>query len=126
MNNILVDSSVWVDHFKQPNALLIELSDQDRLVGHPLVWGEVACGTPPRRRAILRDLAELEPIAQVTIEEVVMFIEREQLFGLRCGLNDLMLLASTMMTPQVQLWTFDKPLGKLAERFGVRFNPLLN
>jgi hypothetical protein len=47
------------------------------------------------------------------------FIERERLFGLGCGLVDMLLLTSTLMMPGAELWTLDKRLCALAERFGV-------
>jgi hypothetical protein len=51
------------------------------------------------------------------------FIERERLFGLGCGLVDLLLLCSTLLTPSARLWTLDKRLSALAERFGVMHAP---
>jgi hypothetical protein len=54
------------------------------------------------------------------------FIENEKLYGLGCGLVDLVLLASTMMTPGAELWTLDKRLVALAERFGVMHQPSLH
>jgi hypothetical protein len=47
------------------------------------------------------------------------FIEREKLYGLGCGLVDMALLSSTLITPGARLWTFDKRLASLAGRFGV-------
>jgi len=52
------------------------------------------------------------------------FIERERLFGLGCGLIDLLLLTSTMMTPATSLWTMDRRLGELAQRFQVLYQPV--
>ena len=54
------------------------------------------------------------------------FIESQRLFGLGCVLVDLLLLASTLMTPGAELWTLDKRLGALAERFGVMSRPTLH
>jgi hypothetical protein len=34
-----------------------------------------------------------------------------------------MLLCSTLLTPSAQLWTLDKRLSALAERFGVMHTP---
>jgi len=56
---------------------------------------------------------------QAGLQEVEEFIEREALYGLGCGLIDLQLLASVLITPGAKLWTLDKRLAKLAERFGV-------
>ena len=53
------------------------------------------------------------------------FIEREKLYGLGCGLVDMLLLASTLITPGAALWTLDKRLAELAGRFGVDYQPTL-
>jgi hypothetical protein len=123
MNNVLVDSSVWVAHFKRPVRVLLDLLDKEVVVGHPLVLGEIACGTPPQRANTLRDLADLPPVQQASLAEVLDFVARERLFGLGCGLIDLTLLASVRITPQVELWTLDRRLAALAERFGVLYRP---
>ena len=121
---VLVDTSVWVDHFRRPNAVLAELMVLDQVLTHPLVVGELACGTPPEPRLrTLGDMALLLPADQAAPAEVRDFIEREALFGLGCGLIDLTLLASTLMTASAQLWTMDKRLASLATRFGVCFAP---
>jgi hypothetical protein len=93
----------------------------DRVLMHPLIVGEIACATPPQRARTLTDLNGLKPAQQASIREVIGFIERERLFGLGCGLIDLTLLASTLVTPQAQLWTLDQRLGALATRFGVMY-----
>ncbi len=90
---------------------------------HPLIIGEIACGTPPQRNRTLLDLNALQPTRQASVQEVMDFIEHERLFGLGCGLVDLLLLASTLMTPGAELWTLDKRLGALANRFGVMHRP---
>lgn len=51
-------------------------------------------------------------------------IERERLFGSGVGVVDLLLLASTLMTQEVELWTRDRRLSALARRFGVMHAPL--
>ena len=124
---VLVDTSVWVDHFRQSNAVLAELMALDRVLTHPFVVGELACGTPPAPRLrTLSDMALLLPANQAAPDEVRDFIEREKLFGLGCGWIDLTLLASTLITQGAQLWTLDKRLAALAARFGVCFVPALH
>ena len=61
----------------------------------------------------------LQKINQVTLSEVRQFIEFERLHGLGCGIVDLMLHASTVVSPYVDIWTLDKRLEKLSNRFGV-------
>ena len=123
MTGILVDTSVWVDHFRQRNDRLMHLLERDLVLTHPLIVGEIACGTPPQRAQTLTDLSSLQQTPQAGIREVMDFIERERLYGLGCGLVDLLLLCSTLLTPSAQLWTLDKRLSVLAQRFGVVHAP---
>lgn len=123
--NVLVDTSVWVDHFRHSNSALMSLMAQDSVIGHPMVLAEIACGTPPApRKQTLEDLALLRPAHQASLSEVMIFIEREKLYGLGCGLVDLNLLASACITPNARLWTLDRKLADLAKRMGVEYQPL--
>ena len=125
--NVLVDTGVWIDHFRQGNAALVQLVSQDRALVHPMVIAEIACGTPPAPRLqTLGHLALLQTCKQASLSEVMAFIERERLYGMGCGLVDLCLLASTRITPGATLWTLDKRLGELAERFHVAHRPTVS
>ncbi len=125
--SVLIDSSVWVDHFRNRNAALIDLIVMDQALTHPMVVAELACGTPPAPRlTTLDDIALLQPCNQATLHEVMQFIERERLYGLGCGLVDMALLASTLITPSAKLWSLDKRLADLAGRFGVAYQPRLH
>jgi len=119
MTRVLVDTSVWVDHFRRHNTALADLLLRDQVVMHPLVVGELACGTPPARAQTLADLSRLQQARQASLQETRALIEHERLFGLGCGVVDMLLLASTRLTPGLALWTLDKPLGALARRLGV-------
>ena len=120
--NVLVDTSVWVAHFRRANATLVGLIERDCVLGHPMVLAEIACGTPPApRERTLGDMALLGQAHRASWAEVMAFIEREKLFGLGCGFVDIALLASTCVTPDAALWTLDKKLLNLAGRFGVQF-----
>jgi predicted nucleic acid-binding protein len=122
MAGVLVDTSVWIDHFRSRNDELQFLLDHDLVLAHPLIIGEIACGTPPAPRAqTLIDLGLLATTRQASLHETLAFIDREVLYGLGCGLIDMILLASTLITPSVQLWTFDKRLAALGSRFKVAY-----
>ncbi|NVM76421.1 hypothetical protein FHW83_002216 [Duganella sp. SG902] len=119
-HGVLVDTSVWVDHFRHRNPALEQLLHQDAVLTHLMIIGEIACGTPPNPRArTLGDLGTLAMAQHASVGETMAFIEREALYGLGCGVVDMMLLASTLMTPAAALWTLDRRLAGLAERFGV-------
>lgn len=49
--SVLVDTSVWVDHFRRRNKILVALLAQDQAMSHPMVVVELACGTPPEPRS---------------------------------------------------------------------------
>lgn len=119
MTAVLVDTSVWVDHFRSRNEELAKLLMQDAVLIHPWVLGELACGTPPSRVQTLADLATLQSGKVATVDEVMAFAESERLYGHGCGLVDLGLLASALITPGARLWTLDRRLAGLAERLGV-------
>jgi predicted nucleic acid-binding protein len=122
---VLVDTSVWVDHFRRRNEELANLLGRDLALIHPMVLLELACGTPPAPRTqTLSDLGLLMAAERATLDEVVQFVEREKLYGLGCGLVDMTLLASTLVTPGAKLWTLDRRLGDLADRFGVAHQPV--
>jgi len=124
MNGVLVDTSVWVDHFRNRNEDLVNLLTLDMVLSHPLIVTELACGTPPAPRSrTLADVATLSSVHQATQDEIRGFIEREQLYGLGCGVVDLALLASTLLTPGSRLWSLDRRLAQLAQRFGVAIRP---
>jgi len=127
MNAVLVDTSVWVDHFQRHNETLVDLSSLDLALSHPMVVAELACGTPPAPRLrTLADIAVLRQARQASLTEVRELVEREKLYGLGCGLVDLALLTSTLLTPGSQLWTRDKRLAQLALRFTVIYTPALH
>jgi predicted nucleic acid-binding protein len=118
MSDVLVDTSVWVDHFRHGNSTLAALLDSDRVLIHPMVIGELACGTPPDRTRTLAALHALRLARAASLDDVGGFVERERLYGRGCGLVDLTLLASTLITPGAHLWTLDVRLASLAREFG--------
>jgi predicted nucleic acid-binding protein len=125
--SVLVDTSVWVQHFRDRNAALVELLTLDLALVHPMVILELACGTPPAPRAqSLGNMEFLRPANQATMNEVLDFVERERLYGLGCGLVDVTLLASTLITPGARLWTLDRRLLDLAKRFGIDYQPSMH
>jgi predicted nucleic acid-binding protein len=125
--SVLIDTSVWIDHFRNQNDVLVNLIELDLALAHPMVIVEIACGTPPTPRIqTLNSISLLQPCNQASSSEVMEFIEREGLYGLGCGLVDMSLLASTLITPGAELWTLDKRLAELAERFGIAHLPTLH
>ena len=120
---ILVDTSVWVSHFKYSEDVLVELLKKDAVLCHPLIITEIACGTPPSPRA--RTLSDMSLLATSTIAsqtEVLTMIEQHQLHGKGCGYIDIALLCSVLLTPAARLWTLDKRLDNLSDQFEVKYS----
>lgn len=54
---ILVDTSVWIDHLSSGEPGLARALEAGRVLMHPLVLGEIACGNLRNRDEVLRLLA---------------------------------------------------------------------
>ena len=114
----LVDSSVWIDHLRHGNASLSELLEADQALCHPFIVGELACGNL-RSRATTIELLQTLPAAPVAEHrEVFVLIERQRLMACGIGWIDVHLLASALLVRAV-IWTYDRPLAKVARRLGV-------
>ncbi|MFC3122689.1 type II toxin-antitoxin system VapC family toxin [Agaribacter flavus] len=119
---VLVDTSVWVAHFKYANDALIDLLKSDDVCCHPLIIAELACGTPPQPRdKTLRDLSLLRTATIATMQEILTFIEQRTLYGKGCGYVDIAILASALLSKETKLWTLDKRLSKLAEECNINY-----
>jgi len=115
---ILVDTSVWIDHFRAANERLKSLLLDQQVLCHRFVMGELACGTLRNRREILANLKALPEAQLVEHEEVMSFLETHRLYGQGVGWVDAHLLASVLLT-RCAIWTFDKPLRRAAADLNV-------
>lgn len=115
---ILVDTAVWIDHFRDDDPLLAGLLEHGQTLAHPWVTGELALGHLRGRAEILRLLRHLPQAMVATAPELLAFIERHELSGLGIGYVDVQLLAATMLTDDAELWTRDRRLRAAAERLG--------
>jgi predicted nucleic acid-binding protein len=114
---ILVDTSVWVDHLRHGDAELVELLEANGVLMHPFVVGEIACGSLADRALTLELLQHL-PIAVVAeADEILGYIERQNLHGKGIGYGDVHLLASAAIAG-IKLWTRDKRLRAVALELG--------
>jgi predicted nucleic acid-binding protein len=120
---ILVDTSVWIDHFRRSEAHLVVLLESEEVLEHPFVTGEIACGTLRKRRLILDYLGALPQATVVTEEEARALIENRSLSGRGIGYLDVHLLASTAIHEEARLWTLDERLAQVAGRLGLQYQP---
>lgn len=118
---ILVDTSVWVDHLRRGDPRLVDLLERSVVVMHPYVVGEIACGSLHDRASILELLQDLPAAAVAEGDEVLQFIDRQDLHGTGIGYVDVHLLASVALTEGAKIWTRDKRLRLVAETLGCAY-----
>jgi predicted nucleic acid-binding protein len=117
---ILVDTSVWMDHFHHSDEILIELLLTNQVCIHPFILGELSCGNISNRKEVLSLLRTLRSVDLVLDEEVSVFIEERKLFGKGLGFIDIHLLASAIID-HVPIWTRDKSLKRVAGELGISY-----
>lgn len=116
---ILVDTSIWVDHFRQPNVRLVALLNNAEVLTHSFVIGELALGNMANRTTILSLLRDLPKAPLGQEDEVLEFVERRSLHGAGIGYVDAHLIAAALLGSPATLWTRDKRLQSVAARVGI-------
>lgn len=123
---ILVDTSVWVDHLRIGNSMLVDNLRSGNVLCHPLIIAELALGTLKSRGQVLSLLDDLPKAPDVTVEENRILIKSRKLHGRGIGVVDLNLLASCLLAPGTTLWTGDRRLNAVAVEVGVPVEPASN
>jgi predicted nucleic acid-binding protein len=118
---VLVDTSIWVDHFRSGNAALENLLNRGLVAVHPFVSGELACGNLRKRREILLLLQALPQAEKVADEEIIFYIENNSLGGKGLGLIDVHLLASAQLSGYL-FWTKDRRLHETAKIMNLAYS----
>lgn len=111
MKPVLVDTSIWIAHFRKGESYLVQLLEEEVVLCHPFVIGELACGNLKNRQEIFSLLQSLPQAPQAENDEVLHFIEENRLMGKGLGWVDVHLLASARLA-EAQIWTLDKALCK--------------
>ena len=111
---ILVDTSIGIDHLRHGDSALVMALEAGRVVMHPFIVGELACGHLQRRAEILALLRALPQAPVATDEEALAFIETRHLVGRGIGYLDVHLLASVALAGTARLWTRDRRLAAAA------------
>ena len=119
---ILVDTSVWIEHLRNDCPELSALLDQNQVVMHPLVFGELACSNLQNRIQLLRLWQSLDSLSEVNHKETLYFIESNKLMGKGVGYIDVQLLASVTINADTKLWTKDRRLAAIAMELGYAWN----
>jgi hypothetical protein len=121
---ILVDTSVWIDHFRRRDERLVRLLEQSAVLTHPFVIGEIALGSLEQREIVLRWLSGLPPAIVASDAEALDLIEGEALAATGVGYLDAHLLASSRLTLGARLWSRDRRLANAAKQLSVAFEPV--
>lgn len=115
---ILVDTSVWIDHFRKSEPILADLAAKLRLATHSVVIGELACGSLRDRHRVLADLKRLPRAPEIGLDSVLDLLDRHALWGLGLSWPDACLLVACVDSG-MRVWTRDKALRVAAGRLGV-------
>jgi len=114
----LVDTSVWINHFRKSEPALVLLLSDGMAGVHPYVVGELACGTMKNREATLHLLRALPQAAIANEAEVYYLLETYRLWGMGLGWVDLNLLASAAVAGW-RLLTADDAMNRAAAKAGI-------
>ena len=114
----LVDTSVWVHHFRHGNPRMAQLLTDGEVLGHPFVVGELACGFLTKREDVLSLLSNLPALDVADHADVLRLIDAQRLFGRGLGWIDVHLLTAAVLAG-VRIWSLDRALARAARGLGI-------
>ena len=120
---ILADTSIWIDHLRGGDAVMTEQLERGSIAMHPFVLGEIALGSLKSRAELLQLLEALPGTLIAADAEVMHMLDERALFGRGLGWVDVHLLAATLLTPGLRLWTRDRRLHAVADEIGLASSP---
>ena len=121
---ILIDTNIWIEHFKSENKNVSALLEAGRVVMHPFIVAELALGGLRDRMMTLASLEFLPELPVAELHEIRQLIEVRKLYTQGIGLVDAHLVASLIIvqTP-TELWTDDDGLTRVAEKLDFLAKP---
>lgn len=123
---VLVDTSVWIRFLANRGRYAQELDrllEQNDVVGHEFVYGELLLGDRGGRAKLLSAYLQMYQASLVPQGEVVAFVRARRLFGRGIGWVDAHLLASAVVG-RLLLWTADSSLESAARDLGIVHSPV--
>jgi predicted nucleic acid-binding protein len=105
----LVDTSVWIDFFRNKKVQLATLLIQKLVLTHEFIILELSAGSIPRRKQTLLDLKTLDRVPTLDTETICQFIEDRKLYSKGLSLVDIHLIGSCLAY-DAELLTVDKKL----------------
>lgn len=117
---VLVDTPVWIDHLHRSDATLRRLLAAGAVYLAGPILGELAAGSLPNRRRTLADLRLLPRFADPTSDEVLKWIESENLGGKGLSWIDCLLLVIAGQNGAA-IYTHDRTLARHAATLKLAF-----
>jgi predicted nucleic acid-binding protein len=118
---IIVDTSVWVDHLRAKNTVLLKLIAEGVMLHHPFVTAELALGSLVDRDQFCEMLQGFPQIEPISTDDLVTFAVEHDLHGTGLGMVDAHLLAAAKSHDRATVWTTDKRLLAQAERLSIAY-----
>jgi len=115
---VLVDTSVWIDHFHRADSQLQARLQAGQVWTHTVVIGELAAGHLKQQADILRHLQKLPRADEIDLGEGLHLLDRHSLAGRGLSWSDVLLLAAARIDG-LMLWTRDRPLARAAAELGL-------
>ena len=119
---VLVDTSIWVQHFRigVPELPLMILAGEAR--SHPVIVGELAVGGLPNGGKRWIKLRALPQVPERSADDALDFIEQHNLYGIGLSWGDAQLLAAADLNA-IPIWTLDKALRQQAQALHLAWVP---
>ena len=115
---VLVDTSVWVNHLRKGDPRLIGLLIGGKVATHEFIIGELACGNIKNRTTIINSVSDLYRLKKISLDELLIFIDRHALDKKGIGFVDVHLLASSKLSG-IPIFTYDKKLAAAAKELAI-------
>ena len=112
---LLVDTSVWIDHFHRADAELQAALRAGLVWTHAVVIGELAAGRLARRGEAITLLRKLPRADEIDLDEGLHLLDAHKLSGKGLSWSDVQLLAAAKID-HCTLWTRDRALKSAAAR----------